>query len=140
MRDKGQCAPVDFVRGADRQAFDEFDEGRRLEGGEGLATESDERIYVDIGAGLALRTSNVLTVSSRQELAAPTTQASCTAEWPRRISSTSPSFTLKPLALIMRFRRSTEPGPAEDVFNHPRDAYTRQLIEAIPTFGQSVGC
>ena len=34
--------------------------------------------------------------------------------------------------LVMRAGKIVESGPAEDVYHHPREAYTKALIEAVP--------
>jgi peptide/nickel transport system ATP-binding protein len=34
--------------------------------------------------------------------------------------------------MVMNKGRIEEIGPAEDVYNHPRSAYTKRLIQAIP--------
>ncbi|MCH5342850.1 MAG: ABC transporter ATP-binding protein [Acetatifactor sp.] len=34
---------------------------------------------------------------------------------------------------VMKDGRVVEMGPAEEIFRHPREAYTRQLIEAVPS-------
>ncbi len=40
---------------------------------------------------------------------------------------------------LLRAGRMVETGPAADIFEHPRDAYTRQLLDAVPRLGARAG-